>query len=190
MSARAPNCYPSGQPDPLPGMMPDQINNASLINDLCLDWNERQTEDFIGTIPVQYHPTLPKDHVVPPEGAWALDPGTRPGVTQYLKDVKKADGRKKDGTELRIIYEVPRDDWCGRVGKDQSVVLKYKHTGNIVGIVIRDFISVPSVVARMDEAAKFHVEIGRNARVSPSIQAFFPSKRSADIRNREMTLGQ
>jgi len=139
--------------------------------DPCLDWTQQQTEDFIGTIPVKYYSLLPEDRIIPPKGAWVLASDTRPGVTGDLTGVKKGEDRMKDGTDKRIIYEVPRADWCRRIGNDESVILKDKDTRAIAGIVYRSFIGVPSAIARMDEAAKEHVTMGRNARVCHLIQA-------------------
>ncbi|MCJ1250941.1 hypothetical protein MMC30_008170 [Trapelia coarctata] len=137
--------YLLGQPDPLPDMIPTDTDDTSLIKDLCLNWTEQQTQDFLAGIPMEEHAALSPDQIVPPEAAWALDPDTRPGVAKWLMESHERTG-------------------AGESGETRSVILKDKHTGEIVGIVIRNFIGVPSVVARMDEAAKAHVLIGRNAR--------------------------
>lgn len=73
---------------------------------------------LLGTIPVEYYTALSDDRIVPPEDGWALDPDTRPSVSEYLTEVKKADGSMKDWADGKLIYDVPRADWCRSIGKD------------------------------------------------------------------------
>ena len=148
-------------PDPMPGTNPIP-DDPKLCSDLCLEWTTQQSEDFISGLPTSSFGPLDNASLVPPSNTWALEEGTSPLVETYLKTKIPGDNR----TNEYPAYYVPNTSWRKVVAPEESIVLKDSSTGEIFGVVIRDFVPVQSVVNRMDKASEAHVNLVLTVRVS------------------------
>ena len=145
----------------MPGKDPI-LDDLKLRSALCLDWTTQQSEDYVSGLSTSSFAPLDSTSLVPPKNTWVLEEGTSPLVETYLKTKIPGDNR----TNEYPVHYVPAESWRKVVAPKESVILRDSSTGEIFGVVIRDFVPVQSVLKRMDKASKVHVNLVLTVRVS------------------------
>ena len=155
--------YPSGLPDPLPGVNPKR-DDPDLLNRLGLTWTEDMAQDFRQSIPTYHAKARPTRDQYPANGEWLVEtPRAKARLERYTEIVSRADARSKKPTGI-LMLDPPRFNKI--VEPHESIQVCDPVTGEVQLVVIRDFVGDLDVLAEMDAAAEHHIEIGRDIRVS------------------------
>ncbi|KAL9118248.1 MAG: hypothetical protein Q9187_005210 [Circinaria calcarea] len=150
--------YPSGLPNPLPGI--NQIrNDPDLLHSLGITWSEEEARDSQSSIPtVEYQPLA---NPYPPKSRWVAESLEAAEQLQHWFD----NTRLSDARQKRLGITVLDQLQLQRVvTEDESVILTDENTGKPFGAVIRGYMGNDDVLQHMDSIMATQLEIGRNIR--------------------------